>query len=113
MIGTLQNNCQAAFIEAVLDLIDVLFLGWTSLPTTCPHRYTQYFQSNCSKTPQSNASHNPGLLNLFKQHYIPTNRIFRSSLPRLPTVNYCPLPSSKHIEGRKPQKHFSARAKLT
>lgn len=31
-------------------------------------------------------------------------RIFRSLLPRLPTKQYCPLPSSKQLGGRKPQK---------
>lgn len=80
MIGTITLNGQITFLKRVLDLIEVLFLGWTAQPATQSCTYRNHFQDDCSQTQRCNISRAQSLfLDCF---LVKTIRVL---LPRLPT----------------------------
>lgn len=86
MTGRTTINRQTLFLEHVLDVINILFLGSISQPATQPYTHVNHSQSDCSEVPQSTNSQ--GLI-LF-QNIVPAE-IIRRFLPRLPKKKGKPI----------------------
>lgn len=80
MIGRTTLNEQIVLLKQILGLIEVLFLGWISVPESQPNTIANYFQGDCSQTQRISTSRYPYLLlNYFVVKYV------RVVLPRLHT----------------------------
>lgn len=91
------------WVKAVSEIFLSLMLVWFSPanhPDHPPHPTNRRIDNNQQSKPRK-------YLSSIQWKSLPVKQLFRSLLPRLPTKQYRPLPSDKHLEGRKSQIQLS------